>query len=194
MSAKQASNHDSQETTKHDEGKSPPASHGPGEHDAADKNARFVQVSTDHLNAWGELCVEYPFAAKLLFCIVQRMGKSNNALVCSYKTLQEILGVSRTTVAKAVQHLKKNNWIAAVRIGSATAYCVNERVVWQSKRGMRKYAMFSATVVASETEQEKDFFEKFDEKLNAMPFIHNEERVLTNDDSEPPAQSHLDLD
>jgi len=169
-----------------------PAKHGPKEHDA-DKNFRFVQLSTDHLNAWGDLCIEKPLAAKLLFFLVERMGTKNNAVICSYQTLQESLQVSRTTVANAVKHLKQNNWIAAIKVGSATAYCVNERVAWRSSRNLRKYAMFSATVIASESEQDKDFFNNYKEELKVVPFVENGERAISSDSENKNSQTQLDL-
>ena len=68
-------------------------------------------------------------------------------------TLCEITGVSRPTVGRAIKLLKDDQWIDTVKIGNANAYCVNERVFWQAGRNQRKYAIFSATVIASATDQ-----------------------------------------
>ena len=55
------------------------------------------------------------------------MGRTTNAVVCSYTTLCEITGVSRPTVGRAIKLLKDDQWIDTVKIGNANAYCVNER-------------------------------------------------------------------
>ncbi|OSK13644.1 replication protein [Escherichia coli M056] len=85
------------------------------------------------------------------------MGKTTNAVVCSYATLTEVTGYSRRSVATAIKILKDDRWIQVVKVGNASAYCINEKVIWQAGRNQRKYAIFSATVVASESEQESDY-------------------------------------
>ncbi len=102
------------------------------------------------------------------------MGRTTNAVVCSYQLLQEVTGYSRPSVARAVRILKKDNWIDTVKVGNATAYCVNEKVAWQAGRDERQYAIFSATVVATSTEQESNFREKSKEKLTYIPFVEKE--------------------
>ncbi|MBM4964554.1 plasmid replication initiation protein, partial [Vibrio parahaemolyticus] len=112
----------------------------------------------------------------------------------SYKTLQEVTGYSRPSVGRAIKTLKDMNWIDSVKVGSATAYAVNERIVWQSGKNQRRYAMFSATVVASESEQEKGFAEN-NHKIKHIPFIERTERVIvSNDELPPPDQQELNLE
>jgi DNA-binding transcriptional regulator GbsR (MarR family) len=124
------------------------------------------------------------------------MGRTTNAVVCSYKTLQEATGLSRTSVANAIKLLKEDNWIDAVKIGNATAYCVNERVFWQSGRNHRQYAIFSATVIASASEQESDYHTKVKTKLTHVPFIESKEQLMINQNEklDPPDQIDLDLE
>lgn len=186
----------STETSTEEDQKHPPAAHGPGENDGADKNYDFVQISKRTMHAWGELCLQKPLAAKILFMLVERMGRSNNAVVCSYATLTEITGKSRTSVANAIKVLKQQNWIATVKVGSATAYCVNEKVAWQASRTQRRYALFSATVIASETEQDKREIES-KTKLKSVPFFDKKsgERIMIGPEKMPPPdQGDLDLD
>ena len=71
---------------------------------------------------------------KFLYYLVEHMGRTTNAVVCSYTTLCEITGVSRPTVGRAIKLLKDDQWIDTVKIGNANAYCVNERVFWQAGR------------------------------------------------------------
>ncbi|MCX3506454.1 plasmid replication initiation protein, partial [Escherichia coli] len=84
-----------------------------------------------------------------------------------------ITGVSRPTVGRAIKLLKDDNWIDTVKVGNANAYCVNEKVFWQAGRNQRKYAIFSATVIASESEQDEGFQEKAKQKLNYIPIVES---------------------
>lgn len=161
--------------------------------ESTNHNANFVQVSRGYLRNWRGLVRKSQLATEILMFFVEKMGRNTNAVVCSYKTLMELTGYSRTSVANAVKLLKDDNWIDTVKIGNATAYCVNEKVVWQSGRNERKYALFSATVVASTSEQESDFHKKINSKLRHIPFIEDAERIIL-DDSELPPPDQKDLD
>lgn len=157
-------------------------------------NYNFVQLSKSYLKAMRKLARKNPLAHEILYYFVEHMGRTTNAIVCSYKTLCEITGVSRPTVARAVKVLKDDNWIDAVKIGNATAYCVNERAFWQAGRNQRKYAIFSATVIASESEQDSDFREKSKEKLTHIPVIENTDIVsIDNEKLPPPDQDEMDI-
>ncbi|ECD9411948.1 plasmid replication initiation protein [Salmonella enterica subsp. enterica] len=158
-------------------------------------NANFVQLSRAYLHSWRGLIRKNPLATEILMFFIEKMGRTTNAVVCSYKTLTELTGYSRTSVANAIKALKDDNWIDTVKIGNATAYCVNERVAWQAKKNQRKYALFSATVVASESEQDSDFHKKINGNLKHIPFVDKNERItLGGDELPPPDQSDLDLD
>lgn len=162
--------------------------------DPGPENYNFVQLNRGYLKNWRGLIRKSPLAAEILMFLVEKMGKTSNAVVCSYKTLQELTGYSRTSVANAIATLKDDNWLATVKVGNATAYAINERVVWQAARNQRKYAIFSATVVASETEQEPDYHKKATEKLRYIPFVGAEERVMVgNEELPPPDQQDLEL-
>ncbi|HCH5615190.1 replication/maintenance protein RepL [Vibrio parahaemolyticus] len=157
-------------------------------------NYNFVQVQKSHMKQWRELIQKQPLSAEIMFYFMEVMGKNTNAVVCSYKTLQEVTGYSRPSVGRAIKTLKDMNWIDSVKVGSATAYAVNERIVWQSGKNQRRYAMFSATVVASESEQEKGFAEN-NHKIKHIPFIERTERVIvSNDELPPPDQQELNLE
>lgn len=158
------------------------------------KNVDFVQVSRQYLRNWRVLIRKNAYAAEILMFLIEKMGKPTNSVVCSYQTLQDSIGVSRTTVAKAIKYLKDNNWIQVIRIGNASAYCVNAKVVWQSARNEKKYAIFSATVVASNEEQDADYIED-NTPLKYIPILEQKERPII-DESEtlpPPDQQDLPL-
>ncbi|MNP43400.1 hypothetical protein D3C76_1372170 [compost metagenome] len=135
-----------------------------------------------------------PIAHEILYYLVEHMGRTTNAVVVSYATLMEITGSSRPTVGRAIKLLKDDFWIDTVKIGSATAYCVNERVFWQAARNQRHYAVFSATVIAARSEQESNFREKAEHPLMHVPYISNRDiAVVGSDQLPPPDQQDLDI-
>jgi hypothetical protein len=160
-----------------------------------EKNYNFVQISRGYLKNWRALIRKNPLSAEILMFLIEKMGRTTNAVVCSYKTLTELTGYSRTSIANSLKILRDDNWIETVKIGNATAYCVNERVAWQASRNQRNYAIFSATIVASESEQENDFQKKAKEKLTYIPIIEKNEIILTgNEELDPPDQLDLNLE
>lgn len=157
-------------------------------------NFNFVQLSRSYLHQMRKLARKSPIAHEILYYLVEHMGRTTNAVICSYTTLCEITGVSRPTVGRAIKLLKDDNWIDAVKVGNANAYCVNERVFWQAGRNQRKYAIFSATVIASATEQDEGFQEKSKHKLTYIPVIGKSDIAITGDEKlDPPDQCDLDL-
>ncbi len=162
---------------------------------SGEKNYNFVQISRGYLKNWRALIRKNSLSAEILMFLIEKMGRTTNAVVCSYKTLTELTGYSRTSIANSLKILRDDNWIETVKIGNATAYCVNERVAWQASRNQRNYAIFSATIVASESEQENDFQKKSKEKLTYIPIIEKNEIVLTgNEELDPPDQLDLNLE
>lgn len=159
------------------------------------ENYDFVQVSRGYLKQMRELARKSPLAHEILYYLVEHMGRTTNAVVVSYATLCEITGVSRPTVGRAIKLLKDDNWIDAVKIGNATAYCVNARVFWQAARNQKRYAKFQATVIASESEQESSYPKKSQEKLTYIPILERNEKHLVNPSEklDPPDQSDLDF-
>ena len=133
---------------------------------APKENANFVQIKDNSLRAIQGLIQKSPVSAQILFFFIEKMGKLNNSVICSYQTLMEVTGYSRPTVARAIKHLKDNNWIDTIKVGSATAYCVNAQIAWRAANNQRHYAIFSSTVVATSTEN-PDF--EGDRKLRNIP-------------------------
>jgi hypothetical protein len=165
-----------------------------GKEHYGEKNYDFVQISRGYLKSWRGLIRKNPLSAEILMFLIEKMGRTTNAVVCSYKTLTELTGYSRTSIANALKTLRNENWIETIKIGNATAYCVNERVAWQASKNQRNYALFSATIVASESEQDAMFLKKSKEKLTYIPVIeHNEVVISGNEKLDPPDQLDLDL-
>jgi predicted transcriptional regulator len=162
--------------------------------DKSNENSNFVQLSRGYMSQMRALSRKSPVAMQIFLYLVEHMGRTTNAVVCSYRVLSEVTNLSRTSVAKAIKILKEENWIDAVKIGNATAYAINERVVWQAGRNERKYAIFSATIIASESEQDSNYHELAKTKLTHIPVIENGDiATIGSEKLPPPDQGDLDL-
>lgn len=158
-------------------------------------NFDFVQVSRGYLKDWRALTKKNPLATEILMYFVEHMGRTTNAVVCSYDTLCDITGVSRRTVARAISLLKKESWVDAVKIGNATAYAINARVFWQASRNKKRFAIFSATVIASEKEQDDDYQINAEKPIRHIPIVGDVGRVIHDSQQlPPPDQLDMDLD
>ena len=78
-----------------------------------------------------------------------------NAVICSYKVLQENFGVSQVTVARAIKILKEKQYIEVYKSGTSNVYAINKNIVWNSWGTNYDYAKFGANIILSESEQEK---------------------------------------
>lgn len=145
---------------------------------AAEKNLRSLQK-------------ENPTAALVFSVIRENMQIGTNAVTISNPVLAKILGKSARTVARATKHLADHAYVQIVKIGNTNTYVVNEQVAFAGSVGQRK-AVFSATVVAHECEQEEGWDQV--RKLKAVPIIYDDERpILSVSELPPPDQTDLDL-
>ena len=133
---------------------------------------RFIQFNCEQLANLRILARNYPNAHIVFLFLVDEMDMYN-AVVCSYKVLQEALGMSRATVARAIKALKDTNFIAVYKSGTTSLYTVNKTVAWRSWGTNYKYAKFDAKVLISETEQEKLAKTKA-VKHKEITLVHNE--------------------
>ena len=158
------------------------------------ENYNFVQVSRSYLREMRGLARKSPVAHEILYYFVEHMGRTTNAVVCSRNVLAEVTGCSIATVGRAIRVLKDDSWIDTVKIGTASAYCVNERVFWQAGRNQRQYAVFSATVIAAASEQDSNFREKAKQKLTYIPVIEDSDIPVSGKEQlPPPDQQDLEL-
>lgn len=145
---------------------------------AAEKNLRALQIANP--------------SASLVFSVIrENMQIGTNAVAISNTALCKIIGKSRATVTRAIKHLADHNYVDIVKIGTTNTYVVNEQVAFAGSAGQRK-AVFSATVVAHECEQEEGWEQV--KKLKAVPVIYEDERViLGSEELPPPDQTDLNL-
>lgn len=119
-------------------------------------HAHFVQTERATHEAWMQLTIQAPKASAVLHLLANRVGE-HNAVVASYPVLAEISGLSVSTIRRSISTLIEGNWIEVRRLGPSStvnAYVLNDRVVWTRARNDLRYSLFSATVLASETEQD----------------------------------------
>lgn len=132
-------------------------------------------------------------AASLVFSVIrEHMQIGTNAVTVSNGALCQIVGKSRATITRAIKHLSTHNYVQIIKTGNVNTYVVNERVAFAGSAGQRQ-AVFSATVVAHESEQEEGWEQV--KKLKSVPVIYEDERVILGDDPLlPPDQHDLNLD
>ena len=123
-----------------------------------------------------------------------RMG-AQNAVVASQRVLSEIMGCSLSTTIRAINELKKSNWIQVVQVGanaSVNAYIINDRVAWGQKRVLMPHvSVFSANIIASAAEQPEGVVEN-KAKLHKLPVLFIGERQMpVGEPAEPPVQQSL---
>jgi hypothetical protein len=149
--------------------------------------ANFAMIEKVALHNLDQLMQEDMQAARLVMSLIRLMEPgSGGIVVASNKSLQELLGVSESTVARALRTLVKGNWVQRIRVAGAHALAINTTVAWVGPRGQMEHAVFQATVVASRSEQ--DEYALNPGELKKIPVAHPTEAVLPVGETEPPAQ------
>jgi len=143
----------------------------------AEKNLRNIQR-------------ESPSAALMFSVIREHMQIGSNAVTVSQAALGKILNLSRSTISRASKFLADKQYVQIIKTGNVSTYVVNERIAFAGNAGQRK-AVFSATVIAHECEQDEGWDTVT--KLKAVPVIYEDERVFLGGDELPPPDQH-DLD
>lgn len=147
------------------------------------KNLDFVQLYKKELKQLRGLVRLNPTAAQILFLFVEKMNKQN-AIIMSFKTLEQITKKKRNTCSKAVKDLREANFINIIKIGNANAYVVNSNVFWSTDNAIKeKFAIFTATVVACGSDQDEDFEDWSNIKLKQIPIIFPGEKIIINGDN-----------
>lgn len=149
--------------------------------------ANFAMIEKVALHNLDQLMQEDMQAARLVMSLIRLMEPgSGGIVVASNKSLQELLGVSESTIARALRTLVKGHWVQRIRVAGAHALAINKAVAWVGPRGQMEHAVFSATVVASRSEQDAAGIDPG--QLRQLPVALQDETVLPVGSSEPPAQ------
>lgn len=125
----------------------------------AEENAKkspyknFVQVNKDAYKAEDWLMAKSPIAYRIFKFLINNMD-SYNAVICSYKVLQESFEISQDTVRRAIKLLKDKKYIDVYKSGTSNVYTVNKIIVWNSWGTNYHRASFGVNIVLSADEQE----------------------------------------
>ncbi len=117
---------------------------------------RWTQYNNEHTKEMMFLALKHPKAHAILLFLVDQMD-TYNAVMCSNKVLQEILGVSRQTISASIKVLKDNGFIAVLKSGTSNVYAINDSVYWKSWGNKKQYSKFPANVVLALSEQDNQY-------------------------------------
>ena len=123
--------------------------------------SRWTQFNNEHTKELMWLSLKHPKANAILLFLVDQMD-NYNAVMCSSKVIEEVLGVGRTTVHTAIKVLKENGFIAVLKSGTSNIYAINDTVYWKSWGNKKQYSKFPANVVLSLSEQEESLQTKIE--------------------------------
>jgi len=149
--------------------------------------AHFAMIEKQALANLDVLMRENFQAARLILSLIRFLDPgTGGVVVISKQTMAEMMGVSESTIARSLKVLIEGKWIQRIRIGSAHALAVNDTVAWVGARSDRQFASFSAVVVASRSEQDKNDLTPGD--LRKLPIANLGEDVIEYGEADPPAQ------
>lgn len=130
-------------------------------------------------------------AAQLLLALIERMQPGAGGVVVASRTaMAEILGASLRTIDRSVALLADEGWVQKMRIGGAFALAINSRVAWVGPRGNLPHAAFTATVIASRSEQDALALEPL--PVRWVPTLQpGDEPLPVGSGQDPPSQPDL---
>lgn len=115
------------------------------------KNKDFIQLYRDHVDDVARLARENGRAYDLFMLLIKHMD-GTNALCVSYQALTELLGISDSTLKRAIRYLKDNGWVCVLKSGTSNVYIVNPDVAWTSYGNQKQYCKFKTNVLLSSSE------------------------------------------
>lgn len=117
--------------------------------------SNFYQFNREHSKEMIWLATTHPKASGILLFLLDQMD-NYNAVMCSYKVIQEALGMSLSSVQRSIRVLKECGFITIYKSGTSNVYAVNKNLAWSSWGTNYRYAKFEAKIIISESEQEQD--------------------------------------
>ena len=135
--------------------------------------SRWSQFNLEHTKELMWLALKHPKAHAILYFLVDQMD-NYNAVVCSYKVLQDVLDVGQATIARNIKILKDNGFVTILKSGTSNVYCVNDSVYWKSWGNKRQYSKFPANVLLSLDEQDEQYKKLTLSNLTAEKLKHVE--------------------
>ena len=95
---------------------------------------------------------ENPSAMSVLLFFIEHADRMN-ALVVSYKALQEMLDLSQATIARSIKYLKDKGFVYIYKSGSSNVYVLNNQLVWSNYGNKTAYCKFPANIMLTASEQ-----------------------------------------
>lgn len=120
---------------------------------------RWTQFNNQHTRELITLAMKYPKAHAILYFLVDNMDEYNAVMVSS-QVIEEILGISRTTVYRNVKILEQQNFIAILKSATSNIYTINDDIYWRSWGNNHKYSKFPANIILSDSEQTIEYQNK----------------------------------
>lgn len=99
----------------------------------------------------------------IAYCVMDFLASNMdryNAVICSYKVMEEKLGYSRVTISEAIKLLREHNYIDVKKTGTSNIYLLNKQLYWNSWGTNYAYASFGANIIISASEQSKETQER----------------------------------
>jgi Fe2+ or Zn2+ uptake regulation protein len=118
--------------------------------------SRWTQFNNEHTKEMMWLAIKHPKAHAILYFLIDQMD-AYNAVMCSYKVLEEVLNVGHATIARNLKILKESGFIAILKSGTSNVFTINDKIYWKSWGNNRKYSKFPANVVLALSEQEEEY-------------------------------------
>ena len=94
----------------------------------------------------------------IAYCVMDFLASNMdrfNAVICSYRVMQEKFGYSRAALSEAIKLLREHNYIDVKKTGTSNIYILNKRLYWNSWGTNYAYAEFGANIIISASEQDK---------------------------------------
>ena len=113
----------------------------------------FVQLNMDKQIMASVSKMARNAAAMRIFLFLTQYMDGLNAVVASYKTMEEALDLSKPTITRGIKYLTDNHFIYVMKSGTSNVYTVNPDIVWKSYGRNKQYCQFPATVILSKSEQ-----------------------------------------
>ncbi len=115
----------------------------------------FAQLNLEHSEDLSALTKANPTARRILDYLIEKTDKSL-IVIASYDVFCEVLGVSTSTVQRAVKILKESRFIDVYKTGSSNVYVINSDIVWKTWGDQYMTAEFNAKVIICDKEQHWD--------------------------------------
>ena len=104
----------------------------------------------------------------IAYCVMDFLASNMdryNAVICSYRVMQEKFGYSRAALSEAIKLLREHNYIDVKKTGTSNIYMLNKKLYWNSWGTNYAYAEFGANIIISASEQDKQTQEEVQEEV-----------------------------